>query len=192
MINTKTKLKENINDKMTFNLVSQFNYLTLMEKSIVETYNTYQKDSLDIMDEWNVEFKKLSKCIDNLFVKVNNDHVYFAFKQKVVTISMFFKKATEDGTNTMVGSMDNLISPLTELTTAELNHDVSNEFAFQISEVLQYLRFVEHRWKVNNEAYNSVFKTMGKNIKTSLDSINEAKKYFETNTKTKNILQIGK
>ena len=192
MINTKAMCNENLNDKMTFNLVSQFNYLVQMEKTIIDTYNAYVKESQDIMDNWNMGFNKLTKCIDEWFVRIDAKHEYFGLKQRVVFISMSWKRSIVGESSTMVNSMENFITPLTEITTEVLNQNVNNEFAYQISETLQSLRFIDYRWRTNNGAYVLVFNKMGNYIKTSLDSINEAKKYFEVNTKTKNVFEIGK
>ena len=192
MINSTNPKDDNKNDKMTFNIVSQFDFLTTIEQSISDTYNAYQVEMNKIMEEWNEKFIKLTKIIEDWSIKIDNQHDYFTFQQNVRRISVNWTRTAPDGRSTMIHSVNQLITPLSALVDAELVANINNKYAFSLSDTLQHLRVVDLKWRICINGYSSVFNNVANNIETSLNALNEAKTYFSTKTKIKNIFSIGR
>ncbi|MBV5282717.1 MAG: hypothetical protein JZU53_09840 [Paludibacter sp.] len=192
MINSTNPKVDNKNEKMTFHIVSQLDYLMSMEKSIAETYKAYQDEINMIMDQWNDKFFTLTKIIDDWSKKINNQHEYSNFQQELRRISVNWTRTAPDGRSTMIHSVNQLITPLSALVSAELNANINNEYAFLLSETLQHLRIVDLKWGACINGYSTVFNDIADDIEASLNALNDAKTYFLTKTKTKNIFLIGK
>lgn len=179
------------NEKMTFNLISQYSYLSSIEGNISETYKSYQTEINKIMEEWNEKFYILTKIIDDWTQKINEGDDLFDFRQNVRRISVNWVNTAPNGRSTMTYSMSQLVTPLSSLVDVELKSNMNNEYAYQLSETLQYLRIVDLKWRTCNNGFGIVFHNLAKNIETSLNALNEANEYFSTKTKTKNIFDIG-
>jgi hypothetical protein len=143
------------------------------------------------MDEWNLYFFNLSKLIDDWSSKINDAHEYYAFQQDILQISNNWKHTAPDGRSTMIHSINNLVTPLSTRVDTELQNNINNEYAFKLSETLQFLRIVDMKWKKNIDGYSNLFIGIANNIEASYNALKEAKTYYSTNTKTKNIFTIG-
>lgn len=183
--------EENKNEKMTFNLISQYSYLTSIESNISETYESYQLEINKIMEEWNEKFYILTKIIDDWTQKIKEEDDLFEFRQKVRQISVNWVNTAPNGRSTMIHSVNQLITPLSALVDEELKANMSNEYAYLLSETLQHLRIVDLKWKTCINGFSIVFHNIANDIEISLNALNEANVYFSTKTKTKNIFNIG-
>ncbi len=193
MINSTSPKKDAKNDKMTYNLISQFNFLKSIEPHIAFTYNSYQSQILELMHEWNVVFMKLDELTSDWTAKITSpENPYYTFHHEVVRISNDWIQGAPNGRSTMVYSMSNLITPLTDLTAEELNGNINNEYAFQMSAILQQLRIIDLKWRTNIEGNSKLFADLGTSISNSYLSLTNAKQYFEQKTKVKNIFSLSK
>lgn len=191
MINTTKPKEENQNDLMTYNLISQFNFLKSIEPIIADTYKNYQTQIIELMMEWNNYFMKLDELTSNWSkIIVDNKHPYFAFQQEIVKISNNWIKTAPNGRSTMVHSMNNLITPLGKIVGIELNANIKNEYAFQLSAILQQLRIIDLKWKTNIEGNSKLFEDIANSIDNSYKALLNAKKYFQEKTEIKNLFPL--
>jgi len=193
MINSTHSKVDNKNDKMTYNLISQFNFLKSIEPNIATTYSNYQSQILELMSEWNTIFMKLDELTSNWTTQITDpNHPYLAFHREVVKISNNWIQNAPNGRSTMVYSMENLITPLTTLTAEELAQNINNEYAFQMSAILQQLRIIDLKWRTNIDGNSRLFADIATSISNSYTSLINAKQYFKQETKAKNIFEVRK
>ncbi|MDF9830164.1 hypothetical protein [Parabacteroides sp. PF5-6] len=191
MINSTAPKSDAKNDKMTYNLVSQFNFLKSIEPNLSETYKEYQVQTLALMDEWNSEFMKLNDLTSSWAVKAKNkSHPYFVFNSNVAKIVNGYILKSQQGENNTVNTINNLISPLTALTNDELANNLENEYAFEMSSILQQFRIIDKKWNINVKGYSYLFSGMAKSINNSYSTLLDAKKYFKNETEVKGVLSI--
>ncbi len=119
-------------------------------------------------------------------------HPYLAFHREVVKISNSWIQNAPNGRSTMVYSMANLITPLTTLTAEELTRNINNEYAFQMSAILQQLRIIDLKWRTNIDGNSRLFADTATSINNSYASLINAKQYFEQDTKVKSIFKVRK
>ncbi len=193
MINSTSSKVDDKNDKMTYNLISQFNFLKSIEHNITNTYNNYQSQILELMSEWNTIFMKLDELTLSWTPQITGSgHPYLAFHREVVKISNSWIQNAPNGRSTMVYSMANLITPLTTLTAEELTRNINNEYAFQMSAILQQLRIIDLKWRTNIDGNSRLFADTATSINNSYASLINAKQYFEQDTKVKSIFKVRK
>lgn len=193
MINSTSPKKSADNNKMTFNLISQFNFLKAIEPNVAETYKSYQNQTLELMAEWNNYFMKLDQLTSDWTSKINGTHPYSSFHEKVMDIgSKWLQNTPNNGRSTMIYSMNHLITPLTSLVSVETNKNVNNEYAFQMSAILQQLRIIDLKWRTNIEGNSKLFSDLGTSIENAYNSLCAAKQYFKDKTTEKNIFSVRK
>lgn len=192
MINSTSPKKNEDNNKMTYNLISQFSFLKAIEPNIAETYKSYQNQTLELMAEWNNYFMKLDQLTSDWTSKINSTHPYGPFHAKVVDISNKWLQNAPNGRSTMIYSMNHLITPLTSLVSEEIKKNANNEYAFQMSAVLQQLRIIDLKWRTNIDGNSKLFADLGTSIENAYNSLCTAKQYFKDKTTEKNIFSIRK
>lgn len=192
MINTTIPREKNENDVMAYHLISQFNFLKSIEPIIADTYKNYQTQILELMNEWNIYFMKLDELVSNWSKIISNNHPYFTFQQKIINTSNSWMKTAPNGRSTIVHSMNNLITPLSKIVEIELNTNIANDYAFQLSAILQQLRIVDLKWKTNIEGNSKLFEDIAISIGNSYRTLLNAKKYFKEKTNVKCIFSLRK
>lgn len=156
-----------------------------------ETYKNYQNQTLDLMDEWNKEFMKLNDLTSNWTIKITDlDHPYFTFHKSVMYIATNYMRTNQNGENTTADAFNNLIKPLIDITNNELDVNIENEYAFEMSSILQLFIIIERKWNTNIKEYNLVFSGIATSVNNSYSSLLNAKRYFEEKTEVKDLCCI--
>lgn len=191
MINSTSPEKDAQNDKMTYNLVSQFDFIKSIESNLSETYKSFQIQTLALMDDWNKEFMRLSDLTSNWTIEIiDKEHPYFSFHESVIHITTNYMAKAQNGENRTLDSFNNLIIPLSQLVNDELKVNIKNEYAFEMSSILQQFRIIDKKWKSNIKGYSPVFSGIATSISNSYNSLLNAKQYFEDKTNVKDIFRI--
>ena len=173
------------NYKGTVNLISQFNYLKNIETEIKDLYNTYHKQTFEIMDEWNANFKKLDELISLETKKFRTDEKYLfkEFHTNVVKLTQDWTKNASNGRSTVSETIEKLVLPLIELSNQEFYNHPENDYVFDLLERLQNLKMTHLKWSVNIKGNSAVFKNIGDNMNKSYESLIKSGEYFKTKTK---------
>jgi hypothetical protein len=81
-------------------------------------------------------------------------------------------------------------NPLSGLVESELSGNNNNEYAFEISSVLQKIRILEKKWKTNIGGNAKLFDEYSESISKSYNALINARDYFNNKTKVSNIWRI--
>ncbi|MCJ8290002.1 MAG: hypothetical protein HRT58_10090 [Crocinitomicaceae bacterium] len=183
---------ENDKQKWCFNLISEFNYLKNIEEQIPTIYEKYQSQTFEIMDEWNSNFGKLDKIISEQSRLVNSrpGHATATFHGQVMGIANAWLAAAPNGRSSVTLTIDTLITPLTDLVRVELTQNPSNEYAFNLSDILQTLRISHLKWETNKNGNVQIFEGLGTKINDVLVSLKSTKNNFDSKTKPNQVFNI--
>lgn len=179
------------NYKMTFNLVSQFNYLRHVEPLIEKNFEDYTKFLDAIIKEWNTKFTEFDDVISTQSKEIgkNQNHENFRFHSAVLkVVNDWLKKAPNDK-NSIRYTESKLIQPLIDLTINELDSNQS-DYAFKLSRVMRDLKVDIMQWDSAKNANVTLFRNTATKIKYSYDKLGEANTHFKQNTATVNVLRI--
>ena len=179
------------NYKMTFNLVSQFNYLTNVELSIAENFEAYSKLFDELVKRWNLLFTEFDDIISGQSKEIgkNKEHPNFRFHEEVLKIVNEWIRTSPSDKNSILHTNNKLIKPLIELTAKELNSN-QNDYAFKLSRVIRDLNIELIQWDNAKRVNADLFRNTAETIKHAYDKLLEANVYFKIETKTVNILRI--
>jgi hypothetical protein len=183
---------ENEKQKWCFNLISQFNYLKNIEEQIPTIYEKYHSQTFEIMDEWNTNFGKLDKIISeqSRIINTTPNHPTVAFHGQVMGIANAWLTAAPNGRSSVTLTMTNLISPLSLAVRTELNANPSNEYAFNLSDILQTLRITHLKWETNKDGNVQVFQGLGIKIGEVLESLKSTRNNFTEKTLINSVFKI--
>lgn len=186
--------EKKVNDKMTYNFVSNFGYLKGMEKEIQTVYDDYQEQTFRVMDEWNVAFRKLDDLISTQVVKIRiNSEVLAitgAYHIQVRDTVNAYISSIPGGRANVAQSIDGLITPLRVITNQELKVQPQNDYAFNISATLQDLRLVVMQWEANTKGAKIRFETVANNLKLSYKGLTDAREHYIKNAPLKFFLRV--
>jgi hypothetical protein len=178
--------------KMTFSIIAQFNYLKSVENVLKITYESHQKQIIEIMNEWNKHFENLNKLSIEISKEIRGDktHEFYDFNQRIMNISEQWIIQSQGGKSTNKNSVQNLVTPLSNFVDEVINSDTNNKYAYELSGVLQELRLVNYKWEKNIEGFSSIFSLLAENIEKSYEDLILAKRFFLSETKTKHFIFI--
>jgi hypothetical protein len=189
--NSEGALKEQ--DKWCFNLISQFHFLKNIEEQIPDIYSKYQTQTFEIMNEWNVNFKKLDDLISKQSRQINitPTHPTATYHGQIMNIANTWRAAAPNGRSSVTDTINNLVTPISNLTTTELKTNPTNDYAFNLSAILQELRISHLKWSTNKNGNVIVFKKLGENIEAVFQNLQQTKVNIKENTKVKSIWKIS-
>lgn len=190
VINTSGDKNENY--KMTYNIISQLNFLTLNENEIPKIYDKYQRQTFEIMDEWNAAFRKLDYLISNQTKLLGKDpHHYSAgFHKEVLAIANLWHQTSPNGRSSVKHSDENLIRPIDILIKKELASNPANDYAYDLSTCLQELRISLLKWNSLNAGNKVLFNRLADTLRLSSESLIKSVTYFKERTNTKCVFRI--
>lgn len=189
IINTKGSDKK---ENWCFSLISNFTFLKEIQKSIKSSYEKYQFETLDIMKDWNSNFTKLDDIIavqTRLFKIPESNYPYSEFHIKIMRITNDWMGNSPNGISSFKNTIENLITPLSEIVKSELKTDSSNEYAFSLSSCLRDLRIINTKWQAHL-TYKDLFNTYAKQIEDSYGNLKKTREKINSNTKIKSIFRI--
>lgn len=179
------------NSKMNYKLVNHLHYLSDLQSQIPKTYDAYQHQSLQLIDEWNDYMGELDKLISNQSkFEVSNLEKRTDFLLHVRQLSINWMSNAPNGRSSITFSIENLIEPLKNSVIKELKQNPSNDFAFNVSSVLQELKIVYLKWTQLKTEFAETFNEYSKYLNSSIDEVNDAIKYFESKTTLEKLHKI--
>ena len=179
------------NYKMTFNLVSQFNFLRHVEQLIEKNYEAYAKFFDELVKSWNIKFIEFDNIISiqSKIIGKNQTHTDYNFHVEVLRIANEWLRDAAKEKNSVRHSENKLILPLIDLTSTELDKSQS-DYAFKLSKIVSDLKLEIMQWDSSKGFYSSVFSGTATKIKDAYDKLEEAKLHFESNTKTVSVFRL--
>jgi len=179
------------NYKMTFNLVSQFNYLRHVEQLIEKNFEGYTKFFDEIIKEWNSKFTEFDDIISTQSKEIgkNQTHQNFRFHSDVLKVVNDWLKSAPKDKNSIRHTESKLIQPLIDLTIKELDSNQS-DYAFKLSRVTRDLKVEIMQWDSAKGANSKLFKNTATKISYAYDKLEEANLHFRQNTKSVSVWRI--
>ncbi|MDP2387879.1 MAG: hypothetical protein Q8M29_16015 [Bacteroidota bacterium] len=178
---------EEPNYRMTFSLISQFNFLKNIENEIPNIYSVYQKQTFEIMDEWNVNFRSLDSLISKqtVTVRTTTNHPTAIFHTQVLQTANAWLNGAPNGRSSVSYSMTNLIEPLSTFVKVELNTNPNNDYAFNLSACLQELRISHLKWQTNLSGNILVFTGIADKLNDVYTGLTNSRNHFIDNTRVR-------
>lgn len=179
------------NYKMTFNLVSQFNYLRHVEQLIEKNFEGYTKFFDEIIKEWNSKFTEFDDIISIQSKEIgkNQNHPNFKFHSDVLKVVNDWLKTAPKEKNSIRHTESKLIQPLIDLTIRELDSNQS-DYAFKLSRVMRDLKVDIMQWDSAKNVNATLFRSTATKIQYAYQKLEEVNLHFKQNTTTVNVLRI--
>ena len=173
------------NYAQVFVIIAQLNFINDMENEIPNYYKNFQNLTIELVDEWNLNFKILNEIFPS------GTSVNAHFFEEMNRIKLNWIRSTPDGRSNLALSMKLLINPLLELVKNEMDESYEKNYLFELSSTLQDLAITNMKWlKLKNE-YAQLFHITNENISNSLNSLLDSKSYFEKQTNLKYLFLIN-
>ncbi len=193
MLNSTTPKVDSLNNKMTYNLIAQFGFLTSIESYVKKNYDSYQSRIIKLMDEWNVVYFKLVEITADWGIKTANPtHPLRPFHNQVHNICQSWQQTASNGKSTMTFSMTNLVEPLSQLSKGVLAQNANNEYAYELHKILEKIKFIDLQWRTSKEGDDNFYSDVAASIEESYKSLVNTKEYFEQKTAVKGIFALNK
>lgn len=183
VVNCRCKKKvEDKRTKLSFNLVSQYDYLTSVESIIKEHYEVYNREANDIRKQWNSLMLQIQHEIDVVKPETLKDYQVHDSIRK--TLNAFFQGNKQADFTGDIGDLyDRLIVPLNN-TVYECKRAFPEVRCCQaVYECARKMLILHDNWKSFKMGYAEVFSTYASSIDKSLDLLRQAIDYFKDSTK---------
>ena len=173
--------KEDKRSKFSFNLVSQYDFLSSIESMVIDKYNSYNSQANALRGQWNDLLIELQHEIDSVSPSSVEDSI--VQKRLLLVIDSYMSRRVQ---NDLIGEIYCLlISPLNEAVEfckANL-HEVR---CYQnVYECVDRMIVLYNNWHSLTQGYADVFSTYASLIAKSHDSLQEAIRYFRDSTRVK-------
>ncbi|MDZ7691803.1 MAG: hypothetical protein U5K69_11870 [Balneolaceae bacterium] len=168
------------NYEMTFKIIGQLKFLQDIEEHIPSIYEAYQKQTEEIMKEWNSNFAHFDSLVSNQTKALASNNQNDSFHSDVLKIANNWRAQAPNGRSSVTFTFSNLIMPLSSLINQELKQNSDNVYAFDLSACLQELRISYMKWEKLNQDFSASFSQIAENIEKSYDDLQSAKSYFQS------------
>lgn len=176
---------------MTYNLISQFNFLRHVEPLIIENFEAYVEVFDGLAKRWNLLFSEFDDTISVQSKELANkaEHPNLRFHNQVRKIVNDWMKTPPTTNNSVKYTDEKLIKPLIILTAHELDLNQS-DYAFKISRVIRDLNVELIQWDNAKKVNAGLFRSIATTTKDSYQKLQEVNLYFKNETRTSNIFRI--
>lgn len=175
-------------EKWCYNLISQYNFFLDMEDKLPDTYKTYQKQTLEIMEEWNEKFSIFDDITSRQSqqVNANPEHENALIHKRVMQIANSWRQSAEPtGRSVYDNTMSLLIIPLANIINDEFLKHPSNSYVYDLSKCLQDIKIVDLKHKANKEGNIMVFNRIADTMTDSFKTLIETKNSIQSETSVK-------
>lgn len=158
--------KDNVQNKgkETFNVVSQFDYLSSVDKIVMEKYDEYKECCIGLLKHWNDTFPKLKEHKENIVVF---DSQVSLIANSFYSIWNRWVKIANSKEFSMEINSKYLIEPmLKEMSEVSLECP-SSRLAKDILEDINELYLISQQWTKSKEGYSQVFNDLANTIDRS-------------------------
>jgi hypothetical protein len=181
---TNSKGKEDVKEKLCFNLYAKLAFLKDIEEKMDSDYVLYHEKAEKIIDEWNSNFAKLHNVI-NQETKLNPSSPS-EFHTKVLRIRKEFHVNVQD--KTLLNSVTtHLIEPLIEICETETDQTT---YLFDLIACLQELKITGRKWEANKKGYLDIFVQNNSEMKRKHTELKTIKENIINQTKVKCVFRI--
>ncbi len=175
--------KRKLDDKRTkhsFNLISQYDFLSSIEDSVKECYDAYNHQANDLREQWNGLIINLQHELDAVKPETTKDYNVGSLLRGVIDHYMM----TRGRQAVLMGEInDQLIVPLNEaVDKCKLSYPEVRCYQ-AVYECARKMILLYNQWYALTRGYSEVFGSIVSTIDTSLASLKEAVAYFENSTK---------
>ena len=179
------RCKKKVEDKrstLSFNLVSQYDFLTSVESIIKEHYEVYNREANVLREQWNSLMIQLQHEIDVVKPETRND--YLANESLRQTMNTFLQDNKQDDFIGDIGDLyDLLIVPLNKKVYECKRAFPEVRCCQSVYECARKLLILYDNWESFKMGYAEVFSTYASSIDKSLDSLRQAIDYFKDSTR---------
>ncbi len=172
--------KEDKRTKHSFNLISQYDFLSSIETSVKECYDAYNHQANDLREQWNGLIINLQHELDAVKPESTNDYDVGRLLRETIDYFMIRRGEHID----LIGEIYNLlIVPLNDAVD-KCKKTYPEVRCYQaVYECARKMILLYNQWYALTRGYSEVFGSIVSTIDTSLSSLKEAIDYFENSTK---------
>ena len=160
------KVEKDKNATYTYNIISQFEYLSFTEIIIDRHYNKYHELITDLQQQWNSLDDTLSEalndCTEDFYVK--------ALELKINALKTYKRNSSHD-------YLTNYVEPLIQIALSDKYLKTQN-ISKVIDVLRQYIMIEEHRKSIC-DSYKEIFETIAENMRQSYESLQKACAYLK-------------
>lgn len=148
-------------EKNIYNIISSYNYLSQLQNIVEKNYISYQKQTIDLMNQWNTSYGILTE-----YISANEHSKYF---------DIMYNPSTSH-----IDCYKKIVVPLISKFKT-----VPGEVSFNIRRILNDLQMIERkRGSLFNE-YAAIFNDFSDTIKSLMSTLEISVKFFENETRIK-------
>lgn len=187
-----THNKKNTNNKMTYNLIAQFNYLQSVELELKNTYNIYHEQMTSFLDDWNKYFIEFHNLISHYSKTIGKDEENLAYNFHIDVNQLsnqWINDMPKSGITKEYVFID-LIKPLSDIVKEELSKGNKHDYVYELSSIIGNFNILRRKLESNINGNALLFRSYATNITTAYSTLITAKDYFNNNTKVLNIWNI--
>lgn len=162
-----------------FNMISQIDFLGSLEPEIRKQYDSYQKESIALFDDWNSNIMSIQRLCAGKYSAEESDKM-------VEFISIVQKWAEQTSGDSEVNVSQTMQLLMTPILNATKNHSFKQpgfEEVDLIKENALQLKTVYDRWLSLSSGFSKVFREYARNANTALTVLMSSKNYFLDSTK---------
>ena len=177
------------NSKHIFNIVSQLEFLTNIEKQIPEVYKIYQDLTFEYMKRWNDEFMKLDIIRSEMIsqIAMNTTHQSYALFQNFNTVSNAYVNRFPIAN--IVETKIHLLDPVNVLVNKAIISNPNDLYAHRIRNNIHELNTTYRQWKVHFEGNSKLFYDVSIRLIRVYKTLQKASNELN-NTKLKSVWKI--
>lgn len=172
------KRAEDNRAEYSFNLVSQYDYLSSVESIVKELYDAYNNKSNDLREQWNALLQEMQHDIDAVKPETTRD--FQAIESIKATVDTYMKHR---GQIDLIGEIyTQLIIPLNETVDNCKNVFPDVRCCQLVYESARKMILLYNNWFALKNGYAEVFGEYAASIDKSIASLQQAVDYYKQST----------
>lgn len=162
-----------------FNMISQIDFLKSLESEIRIQYDSYQRESLALFNDWNHSIEQIQKlCFSKYNCKEES-----IMKDLIYIVDTWREGIQNDKEADVPKAFENLIVPILERCNEHIMGQANFSEVDGIKEGALVLANVYKRWKSIAEGFSKVFADYAEHANNALVVLMTSKNYFSEKTK---------
>lgn len=165
-----------------FNIVSALDFLSTAENKVVEDYELYQKQSIELVQKWTPVICELQLYID----KIRSLVLLFEGCNLIVSCCDEWKELCKGKKEVNIKeTYDSLINPILQIYyKSPFSSDAPQEVGL-IYKQTNELAIIYYDWDALNKGFAKLFKEQADRIEQAYNNLETAVNYFKDNTQVK-------
>lgn len=155
----------------TYNIVSQFDYLSSVDKVVMEKYDEYRGCCINSLNHWNKFFPRLKNHKENMVV---SDTQVFTISKSFNSIwHSWFEQANQKEFSMEINSKY-LIEPMLKEMVRLKKELPASQITNEILEDVGELNLIFQQWSKNKEGYSNIFNDLADTISRSYEQLQKS------------------